>query len=91
MKTDRSILQRLLTAYEAGRSVDMLHILKHELLPVPLSLAEMNGTLRSGNKAILADVLTDGITVPESVSPTGKSAIVIDGQDLVMIIGTRLV
>lgn len=88
MKMDRSILQRLVTAYEAGRHVDITQILKHELLPVPLSLAQMNGTLRTGNKSILVDTLTDGITVPESITPVGTSTLVIDGQALVMVIGS---
>ena len=43
MKADRNVLQRLIIAYEAGRSVDLPSVLTHELLPVPLSLAEMNG------------------------------------------------
>jgi len=61
LKADRSILQRLLTAYAAGREVDLPAVLTHELRPVPILLAEMNGTLRTGNKA---DVLTEGIECP---------------------------
>ena len=58
MKVDRNILLRLITAYESGRPVDLENILKHELLPVPVSLAEMNGTIRTGTKSILAEILT---------------------------------
>jgi hypothetical protein len=47
MNADIYILQRLITAYEAGRPVDLPAVLKHELLPVPVFLAEMNGTLRT--------------------------------------------
>ena len=43
VKADRGIMQRLIVAYEAGRKVDLGSILKHDLLPVPLALAEMNG------------------------------------------------
>ena len=42
------------TAMKADRNI----ILNHELLPVPVSLAEMNGTLRTGNKSELAYVVT---------------------------------
>lgn len=43
VKGDRSILQILFTAYEAGRYVYLEEILQHELLSVPVSLAETNG------------------------------------------------
>ena len=45
IKADRKILQRLITAYESGRRVDLSYILTHELLTVPHALAETNGTL----------------------------------------------
>ncbi len=48
----------------------------------------MNDTLRSGNKAVLCDTLTDGIPLAEYITPTGQSAIVIDGQALIMTIGS---
>ena len=48
IRADRLVLQRLLTAYEAGRNAKLPEILKHELLPVPVALAEMNGNLRTG-------------------------------------------
>ena len=57
MKVDRNVLQRLITAYEAGREVDLQSVLKHELMPVSISLAEMNGSLRTGNKSVLGDIL----------------------------------
>ena len=43
VKADRNILVRLITVYQSGRQVDLPNILSHELFPVPLSLAEMNG------------------------------------------------
>ena len=58
MNADRKVLRRLITSYEAGRSVDLSAVMKHKLLPVPISLAEMNGTLRTGNKSELANVVT---------------------------------
>jgi hypothetical protein len=61
LNADRSILYRLVTAYEAGRDVNLSAILQHELMPVPVSLAEMNRTMRTGNKSILVDVLTENV------------------------------
>ena len=61
MKADRNILLCLITAYESGRPVDLANILK----PVPTSLAEMDGTIRTGNKSILAEILTTNIACPE--------------------------
>ena len=77
----------MLTAYEAGRDVDLRSILKHELMPVPVSLAEKDGTLRTGNKSILADCLTDGIPCPEEKFLHPPANLIIDGRALVMSIG----
>lgn len=88
LKADRNLFQRLVTAYEAGRSVDMQAVLKHELLPVPISLAEMNGTLRTGNKSVLADKLTEDIVCPEAIElHHSSSCLIIDGQALVVALG----
>ena len=38
IKADRNILQRLITAYDAGRKVDLHNILQHELMSVPIAL-----------------------------------------------------
>ena len=43
---------------KADMKADRNIIPNHELLPVPVSLAEMNGTLRTGNKSELAYVVT---------------------------------
>jgi hypothetical protein len=83
LKADRSVLQRLVTAYEAGRPVDLAKVLQHELMPVPVSLAEMNKQLRSGPKSSLADVLLEGITCPRTIRLEGTSSLLIDGQALV--------
>ncbi|KAG1671309.1 hypothetical protein GQR58_016479 [Nymphon striatum] len=64
LKADRNILQRLITAYQAGRKVDLDMVLQHELLNVPISLAQTNRALRTGNKAILFDVMTKDIVCP---------------------------
>ena len=84
IKVDRNILQRLITAYRAGREVNLNRILQHELMSVPLSLATTSGILHSANKSLLADVLTQGVTIPTTVSLVGPSCLLIDGQALVM-------
>ena len=88
MKADRNVLRRLITSYEAGRSVDLSSVLKHELLPVPVSLAETNGTLRAGNKSELANVVTEDIDCPETIQLHATSSfLIIDGQALVVALG----
>ena len=55
LKADRTILQQLATAFQAGRKVDLHHVLQHELMNIPISIANCDGSLRTGSKAILAD------------------------------------
>ncbi len=81
------MLHRLITTYEAGREVNMQDILKHELMPVSVSIAETNQTLRSGNKSVLAEVLTKEVICPAAVTLEGDSTLVIDGFALVAAIG----
>ena len=38
---------------------------EHEPMPVPKSLAGMNGCLHTGNKSLLSDVLTKDVSTPE--------------------------
>ena len=76
-----------MTSYEAGRQVDLPKILKHELMPVPLSLAETNGSLRVGDKSLLVGVLTSQTTCPANIRPTGSSCLIIDGPALVQSLG----
>ena len=90
VKADRNILQRLIAAYEAGRPVNLNSIMMHELFVVPLSLAEVNGELRTGPKAILADILTTDVPCPNYLDATDlqdEPMLVIDGQALVFAIG----
>ena len=88
MKADRNVLRRPITSHDAGRSVDLSSVLKHELLPVPVSLAEMNGPLRTGNKSELANVVTEEIDCPETIQLHATSSfLIIDGQALVVGLG----
>ena len=89
LKADRTVLQRLITAYGAGRSVDMQMVMQHELVTVPIALAEMNGQLRNGARSILADVLLSGINCTESIEVEGSSCLIIDGNALIVAIGSH--
>lgn len=87
VKADRTILQRLLTAYKAGRKVNLEQILKHELMIVPLALASTTGSLHSTNKSILMGILTKNVPVHSNINIASPSTLIIDGQALVMSIG----
>ena len=43
------------------RRVDLPRILSHELVSVPLAIADTNGQLRSGNKSVLIELLSGGM------------------------------
>lgn len=90
VKADRNILHRLITAYEAGRTVNLDNVMMHKLFVVPLSLAEVHGQLCSGSKAIFAKVLTADIPCPSDLKATDlqcEPVLVIDGQALIISIG----
>ena len=57
IKADRKLLQRLLNAATGGRPLEMMQILKHELSPVPLSLAKAGGEMNSTPKSELISIL----------------------------------
>ena len=90
IKADRRILQRLITAYEAHRDVNLDSILCCELLPVPISLAYMNGNLRSASKSVLIKELHDGVPCPSSIDKQDLGqcpTLIIDGMALVISLG----
>ena len=58
-----------------GREIDLESILKHELAPVPLTLAGTNNKLKTTTKADLADILTQSIEVKEKI-PSSSSPMV---------------
>ena len=65
----------------------MQSVLKNELMPVSISLAEMNGTLRTGNNSFLGDILVEGISCPEAIQLNeGSAGLVFDGQALIVAI-----
>ena len=88
LKADRTILQRLVTALQAGRKVDLHHVLQHELMNIPISIANCDGSLRTGSKAILADVITRDVVCPAEVKVDQlNSCLIIDGQAVFVAIG----
>ena len=86
IKADRKLLQRLLAAVTAERSVDMDSIVKHELSPVPLSLAKPGGQMNSTPKANLISILMSGVSIPPEVPEADmKTCVLIDVHALILI------
>ena len=56
-------------------------------MPVPVVLAEMNGSLRTLKKSVLADLITSGINCPSEIELQGGSCLLIDGLELVSEVG----
>ena len=84
IKGDRSILQRIITAYDAGRRVNLPRILSHELMAVPLAIEDTNSQLHTGNKSVMIELLSSGTKRPRVTPVAGRSTLVVDGQALVM-------
>ena len=90
IKADRKILLRMLSAYQAGRPVDLTTISKHELINQPPSLAMLNGNLRSGSKSLLLKGLAEHIECPcvlDESALSNNPTLIIDGQALICEIG----
>ena len=62
IKEDRDIMQRLITAYEADRPVDLSTILCHELSK-PVALVDAEGKMRTDDKASLLQSMQLHISV----------------------------
>ena len=87
-KADRRTLVRIIAAKHFGMDVNLESILCSEIIPVPLSIADINGNLRPGDKAYLQKRLLEGIYCPEKIDLAGKSScLLIDGQALVFSLG----
>ena len=89
LKADRSLLQRLFRAQLSGRNINIKELLKHELFPVPLSIADTSGTLLSASgKSDLQHILEEGVIVNQLPSASDKmTCMVIDGQSFVVALG----
>ena len=49
-------------------------------MPVPVTIAEMNGSLKTGHKIVLLKTLTEGIIGSKSITVRGNSCLIVDGQ-----------
>ena len=56
-------------------------------MTIPLSLACSDGSLHTANKSILADVLSNDVETPSTLTLPGSAALLIDGQALEMGVG----
>jgi hypothetical protein len=83
VKADNNTLHRIVTAFKAVRKVNLSEILKHELMPVPIAIAETNGSLRSGNKSLLLDILLKNVDTNGLIDFNDRAALITDGQFLV--------
>ena len=87
IKADRDLFRRLVVAVESGRGIELDTLLLKELSPVPLSLANTNGTLRSTNKAQLAHLLEEGNIKQSLPESSLQECTIIDGMDLIYSLG----
>ena len=49
-------------------------------MPVPVAIAEMNGSLKTGHKIVLLKTLTESIICSKSITVGGNSCLIVDGQ-----------
>jgi len=88
IKADRQLMQRLLNAITADRIVQMVNVLKHELSPIPLSLAKVGGDMNTTAKSDLINLLMDQKTASSELpNSTLQKCILIDGHALIQAIG----
>lgn len=84
---DTNFLQRLTMSYEAGRQIDLQSILKHELHSFPLSLADVNGNLRSGDESPLSNLLCKDVGCVNTLPLDNlNSHLIINGSEMIKMI-----
>lgn len=83
LKADRKIYHRLLSAASSGREINLPNILKHELSPVPQSLASLDGQLHPTNKASLGHIIGDQFAKTELSQTTDKTCTLVDAMGIV--------
>ena len=62
-------------------------VMQHELMAVPVSLAQTNGELRGGNNAFFAEMMTQDVEFPAEITLEEESYLIIDGMALVVALG----
>ena len=88
IRADRNLFQRLIVVMDAGRDIHIDSLLQQELCPVPLALANTDGTLRTTNKSQVFPHLEKGdlsmTSLPASDTPT---CTIVDGMALIQAMG----
>ena len=92
VSANRKVLQRIVTAYQADRHIDMKEVARHEIMSVPLSLFNTDQTMRKGTKSILLDCImttADISCIPTIPAvPPLSSQHVVDGMGQVYKVNT---
>lgn len=87
IKADRDLYRRLLAATQSGRNVDLQRLVKHELSPVPLSLARTDGSLNPSDKSALMTILVGDKALTNLPATDRPTCVIIDAMALVQSIG----
>lgn len=89
IKADRDLFRRMIIAIEGGRTIDIDDMLTSELCPVPLSLAQTDGSLLENDKPNLAAILCNGQDIITNTMPSLNEdiCIVIDAMSIIRSMG----
>lgn len=86
-----NVLQRLVMAFESGRSIDLENILSRELQRIPLSVSDVNGELRSGDDSNFILMLTKTVESPDVIDiGNEQSHLIIDAERVISSVTKRL-
>ncbi len=85
---NRTIFQRLVTAYDAKRPVNLAEVAVHELLSVPITIFEPSGSMRSGPKStIVCKLMSDLPYTALTMHDLATSTLIVDMMARVQSIG----
>ena len=83
------LFQRVIIAFESGRTIDLDKLLQQELSPVPLSLATLDGNLRLPTiKSNLAKLLEQGLAQSTAPITSNSACCILDGMAIVQATGS---
>jgi len=84
IKADRKLLQRLLNVIIAGRTVEMVNLLKYELSPFPHLVAKHEGEMNPTSKGDLISILMAGLHTCSDIPDVDiKTCGLIDGHAVI--------
>ena len=75
IKYDKDLCQRFL-AVPGSRKIDLQDVLSYQLCPVPLSIAQLNGSMRKAAKSNLLKELMIDINIPDHLPDHDLSSII---------------